>query len=146
MANTTFDKERVISEFSVYYQTTISNLKDGHPQLARMQDVAIINMQFDALWNKIPKTRRIYDFDKMSEYQKSVFYKALIQQIFYVLKEGDFTDVSGYDVSTNTFLSPEQMDKIAISRVALKTLTDGGLMYRGLGDWNVSSRFSRRWM
>lgn len=146
MANTTFDKERVLSEFSVYYQTTISNLKDGHPQLARMQDVAIINMQFDVLWNKIPKTRRIYDFDKMSEYQKTVFYKALIQQIFYVLKEGDFTDVSGYDVSTNTFLSPEQMDKIAISRVALKTLTDGGLMYRGLGDWNVSSRFSRRWM
>ena len=145
MANTTFDKERVISEFSVYYQMTISQLKDGHPQLAGMQDVAIINMQFDVLWNKIPKTERVYDFDKLNERQKSVFYKALIQQIFYVLKEGDFTDVSGYDVSTNTFLSPDQMERISVSRLARKTLMDGGLMYRGLEGGSVCVDRCRRW-
>ena len=143
MANTTFDVNRVNTEFERYYQSAIAVLKEGHPQLSDMNTTAIINIQFDVLWAKIPKTQRIYDFDKMSEYQKSVFYKALIQQIYYVLKEGDFTDVSGYDVSTNTFLSPDTMERIALSKAAKKTLTAGGLLYRGIDEGNASVRCRR---
>lgn len=129
---TKIDYETVNKDFSAYYQTTIDTLKEGHPQYANTPNVVIINVQFDVIWGKIPKTMRIYDFEKMSEYQKSVFYKALIQQIFYVLVEGDFTAMSGYDVSTNNFLSEEAMNKIAISKAARKTLKDGGLLYCGL--------------
>lgn len=143
MANTTFDVNRVNTEFEQYYQSAIAVLKEGHPQLSDMSVRAIINIQFDVLWSKIPKTQRIYDFDKMSEYQKSVFYKALIQQIYYVLKEGDFTDVSGYDVSSNTFLSPDTMERIALSKAAKKTLTAGGLLYRGIDEGNASVKCRR---
>lgn len=146
MANTTFDVNRVNTEFQKYYQSTIGELKAGHPQFANSSDIAIINIQFDVLWGKIPKTQRIYDFDKLSEYQKSVFYKALIQQIYYVLKEGDFTDVSGYDVSANTFLQPEIMERISISKAAKKTLRDGGLLYRGLDGGNTCSPRCRRFI
>ena len=131
MANTTFDINRANTDFQAYYQKTINELKVGHPQYNDISDTAIIRIQFDVLLAKIPKTQRLFDFDKFTEYQKSVFYKALIQQIFYVLKEGDFTDMSGYDVSTNTFLSPEVMEKISVSKAAKKTLLDGGLLYRG---------------
>ncbi len=147
MANTTFDLNRVKTEFQKYYQSTIESLKAGHPQFSNVPEIAIINIQFDVLWGKIPKTQRIYDFDKLSEHQKSVFYKALIQQIYYVLKEGDFTDASGYDVSANTFLQPEIMEKISISKAAKKTLMGGGLLYRGLDSGNVCShRGSRGWL
>lgn len=145
MANTTFNVSRLNTEFQTYYQTTVSRLKEGHPQYANTPDTAIINIQFDVLWGKIPKTQRIYDFDKMSEYQKSVFYKALIQQIYYVLTEGDFTAMSGYNVDTNTILSPEELAKIAISPAVRKTLQDGGLLYRGLGDANACDYRFRGW-
>ena len=144
MANVTFDTGKVNKDFQAYYQKTISDLKDGHPQFTNVADNTIIRIQFDVLWGKIPKTQRLYDFDKMTDYQKSVFYKALIQQIYYVLKEGDFTDMSGYDVSTNTFLSPEAMERIAISRAAKKTLMDGGLLYRGLDGGSACLRRSCR--
>lgn len=145
MANTTFDLDRVNTEFQAYYQKTVNELKVGHPQYNDIPDTAIIRIQFDVLWAKIPKTQRLFDFDKFTEYQKSVFYKALIQQIFYVLKEGDFTDMSGYDVSTNTFLSPEVMEKISVSKAAKKTLLDGGLLYRGESAGFIN-RFPGRWV
>lgn len=145
MANTTFNVSRLNTEFQTYYQTTVSRLKEGHPQYANTPDTAIINIQFDVVWGKIPKTQRIYDFDKMSEYQKSVFYKALIQQIYYVLTEGDFTAMSGYNVDTNTILSTEELAKIAISPAARKTLQNGGLLYRGLGDANAYDYRFRGW-
>ena len=147
MANTTFDVNRVRTEFQAYYQKTISDLKEGHPQYADIDDSVIMRIQFDVLWAKIPKTQRVYDFDKMTEYQKSVFYKALIQQIYYVLKEGDFSDMSGYDVSTNSVLAPENMERIAISKAARKTLLDGGLLYRGVSEGGACAhRPCRRWI
>ena len=147
MANTTFEVNKASADFQAYYQTTINDLKAGHPQYAETAEQVIIRIQFDVLWAKIPKTRRIYDYDKMSEFQKSVFNKALIQQLYYVLKEGDFSDMSGYDVSTNSFLPPEAMEKLSISKAAQKTLQDGGLLYRGLGDGNACMhRPCRRWI
>ena len=144
MANTTFDVNKAKKEFQSYYQNTITALKEGHPQYNNVADTAIVRIQFDVLWAKIPKTERLFDFDKFTEYQKEVFYKALIQQIYYVLKEGDFTDMSGYGVSTNTFLSPENMEKIAVSKAARKTLLQGGLLYQGTNGSGVLNRFPGR--
>ena len=76
MANTTFDINRANTEFQKYYQKSIKDLKMGHPQYEDVSADVIIRIQFDALWAKIPKTPRVYDFDKLNEYQKSVFYKA----------------------------------------------------------------------
>ena len=148
MSATQADYNRIHKEFQSYYQTTISSLKDGHPTLAGLQDNVIINMQFDALWYKIPKTQRVYDFEKLTEYQKSVFYKALIQQLYYVLTEGDFTASTGYNVDTNTFISPEAMERMAISPAARATLKEGGLLYTGLNGYGAGvhcPHHGRRW-
>ncbi len=64
MANTTFNVNKVNADFQAYYQTTINDLKAGHPQYADIQDNVIIRIQFDVLWAKIPKTQRIYDYYK----------------------------------------------------------------------------------
>lgn len=127
-------------EFQQYYQTTIDDLKKGHPQFNDTPANVIINIQADVLWGKIPKTKRLGNFSKYSDYQKAVFYKALIQQIYYVLKEGDFSDMSGYDVSNNTLLSAADMEKISVSKAAMRTLMDGGLLYRGTG-YNIGVRW-----
>lgn len=131
MNNTDFDINKTIKEFNTYYQTTIDTLKQGHPQFGNTPTNVIINIQADVLWGKIPKTQRLCDFSKYSDHQKDVFYKALIQQVYYVLKEGDFSDMSGYDVSNNTLLSATDMEKISVSKAAMRTLMDGGLLYRG---------------
>ena len=130
------DYNKVNTDFQAYYQKSIKDLKSGHPQYGETHDKTIINIQFDVLWGKIPKTQRVFDFDKMSDYQKDVFYKALIQQIYYVLTEGDFTAMSGFDVSKNTFLSAEDMSRVAISSAAKATLKNGGLLYAGLNGYN----------
>lgn len=140
MNNTGFDINKTIKEFNAYYQTTIDSLKAGHPQFNDTPTNVIINIQADVLWGKIPKTQRLCDFKKYSEYQQDVFYKALIQQIYYVLKEGDFSDLSGYDVSNNTLLSAADMEKISVSKAAMRTLMDGGLLYRGNG-FNIGVRW-----
>ncbi len=138
------DYNRANKEFQSYYQKTINVFKSGHPQYAEIDDNVIIRIQFDVVWGKIPKSERIYEFEKMTEYQKSVFYKALIQQIYYVLTEGDFTSMSGYDVAANTFLSPEIMERVALSNAARKTLKDGGLLYNGVNGNAVCSPYPRR--
>ena len=127
------DYDEIIRVFNGYYQTTIDALKEGHPQLARLNDRVIIRMQFDVLWGKIPKMSILGGgFDKLPKPRQEIFYKALAQQIYYVLTEGDFTAMSGYDAATNTFLSQETIARAAISPAAKKTLKDGGLLYAGM--------------
>lgn len=127
------DYSTISKAFESYYQTTISKLKAGHPQFANLKDNVIINIQYDALWGRIPKTiLNGGTFENLSKERQEIFYKALIQQIYYVLTEGDFTAMSGYDVSNNTFLSAADMERVAISKAARQTLLDGGLLYTGL--------------
>ncbi len=127
------DYNAINSAFNEYYQTTIDVLKEEHPQLSMLDVNVIVNMQFDVLWGKIPKTLLCGgSFDKLPKPRQEVFYKALIQQIYYVLTEGDFTAPSGYDVATNTFLSQDAIERAAISPAAKKTLKDGGLLYTGM--------------
>ena len=135
------DYNKVNTEFQRYYQKSIKDLKNGHPQYSETHESTIINIQFDVLWSRMPKTPRVYDFEQMSDYQKDVFYKALIQQIYYVLTEGDFTAMSGYDVSKNTFLSAENMARVAVSSAAKATLKNGGLLYRGMNGYNSGVPF-----
>ncbi|MBQ7912971.1 MAG: hypothetical protein IJ308_04395 [Clostridia bacterium] len=138
------DQNRVKKEFNAYYQTTIDNLKVGHPQIAGMTAGAIINVQHDFLWGRLPKTQNVYEFEKLTDYQKSVYYKALIQQIYYVLTEGDFSGMSGYDVTTNSFLPKGELDKRALAPAAKRTLIDGGLFYPALN--GSASVGRRRWI
>lgn len=138
------DQNRVKKEFNAYYQTAIDDLKAGHPQLAIVKAGAIINVQHDFLWSRLPKTQNVYDFEKLTEHQLSVYYKALVQQIYYVLTEGDFSGMSGYDVTTNTFLPKGELDKRALAPTAKRTLIDGGLFYSALN--GSASLGRRRWI
>lgn len=123
------DYVRVTKEFNAYYQTSIEALKEYHPQYSEFSSAAIINIQHDFLWSVIPKTNYIGEFEDFTENQKKVYYKALIQQLFYVLKEGDFSAMTGYNPMTNTFSSKADFEKFALADTAKRTLTDGGLMY-----------------
>ncbi len=55
------DYNKVTTEFQKYYQKSIKDFKEGHPQYSETHENTIINIQFDVLWSRVPKTPRVYD-------------------------------------------------------------------------------------
>lgn len=139
MRDKKFIKE-IESLFQQFYETTISTLKENHPQLAGTANGALIRMQDDILSVYIKRRNSRINLDTLSEYQSSEYNKALICQIYYVLNEGDFYGLSGYDVTNNTFSSSEELGKRAIARIAKDTLAAAGLLYPAAN----GGRFCRR--
>lgn len=122
--------------FNEKYQTTIEELKKEHSQFSirTANSVALINNQHDFLRNEIGKYNVYFDFDKMTEFQTGVYYEALVQQLYYILTEFDFTNMTGYDPEHNIFANTDILAKVQLSRIAKGTLTRGGLLYRGLNN------------
>lgn len=139
------DKEffdRIESVYREYYFTTIEEGKDGHPQFGGMQRRALINIQHDFLVGEIRKRNVRFDYATLTDAQRAVYDKALCQQIFYVLTELDFSEFSGYDITSNTFAPKKEIAVRALSPAAKATLTGGGLLYGGL---NAGAGLFRRW-
>ena len=132
MRNREFHK-KVDAVFREYYQTTIEELRQEHPQYGNMTNAALVNIQDDFLITEIKKRNVYFNFEKLTEAQVSVFYKALAQQIYYVLTEGDFVAMSGYDVTTNSFAPRSEFKARALAPAARATLETAGLFYSGLG-------------
>ena len=125
-----FDK--IEGVFKDYYFTTIEEKKDGHPQFDGMERRALINIQHDFLVGEIKKRNVYFNFEKMTEAQRSVYDKALAQQLWYVLAELDFSEFSGYDIASNTFAPRGEIKIRALSPAAKATLEGGGFFYSGL--------------
>lgn len=119
--------------FYAYYQKKIEELREDHPQYGEMTNAALINIQDDFVTAEIKRRNVYFTWEKLTSVQRDVYDKALAQQIYYVLTEGDFAAMSGYDIVTNTFAPQEELAKRALSPAARQTLAGAGLFYSGLG-------------
>lgn len=134
--------ERVFRE---YYQTTIEEMRQGHPQYGDMPRAAVINIQDDFLTSEINKRNVYFNWEKLTDAQCDVYYKALAQQLYYILKEYDFSATSGYNEVTNTFMQKSELTAHAMSPAAKATLEAAGLFYPGLGAGAHNFRRGWRW-
>lgn len=144
MRNSDFHKavERVFRE---YYQTTIEEMRQGHPQYGDMPRAAVINIQDDFLTSEIKKRNVYFKWETLTDAQCDVYYKALAQQLYYVLKEYDFSATSGYNEVTNSFMSKSDLAAHAMSSAAKATLEAAGFFYSGLGSRARNSHSGWRW-
>ncbi len=133
------------NQFQAYYETTISSLKDNHPQLGNLTNAAVIRMQDDYLTSEIKSRNTNFNLEKLSEFQRSEYNKALVQQIFYVLTEGDFRMMSGYDITANNFAAKSELEKRYMAPAAKQTLTSAGLFYSALNGGSFCRFPHGRW-
>lgn len=120
------------NKFQEYYETTITQLRENHPQYSGMTNTALINIQNDLIVAEIKRRRGSFNLETLSAYQKAEYYKALTQQIFYVLTEGDFHMMSGFDVVTNNYAPKSDLEKRYLAPATVETLTVAGLFYSAL--------------
>lgn len=128
------------NKFQEYYETTITELRGNHPQYGGMTNTALINIQHDLLTAAIKRHRGSFNLETLSAFQKDEYYKALIQQIYYVLTEGDFHMMSGFDVVTNNYANKSDLEKRYLASAAVETLTTSGLFYSALNGGPHSCR------
>lgn len=131
MRNLDFIKE-IEKLFQQYYEKTVWELRSGHPQFASLTNTAVIRMQDDYLLSEISARNPHFKSETLTEFQKTEYGKALVQQIFYALTEGDFCLMSGYDVVNNTFAENKELERRYISPAAKRTLTAAGLFYSAI--------------
>jgi len=144
MRDNKFIKE-IESGFQKYYEKTIGEMRENHPQFMGMTNTAVIRMQDDYLLAEIKSRNVNFNLEKLSEPQHSEYNKALIQQIFYVLTEGDFRMMSGYDVTTNGFAQKSELEKRYMSPAAKQTLTAAGFFYSALNGGSFCRYPHGRW-
>lgn len=132
-------------EFQKYYEKSIEDLRANHPQFGNLTNTAVIRMQDDYLTSEIKSRNTNLKLDKLSEFQRSEYNKALVQQIFYVLTEGDFRMMSGYDITANNFASKSELEKRYMAPAARQTLTSAGLFYSALNGGSFCRFPHGRW-
>ena len=131
---------KIENEFLKYYEKTLESMREAHPQYGGMTNSAVIKMQDDYLSTEIRIKRGQFSYDALSEELCAEYDKALLQQLFYVLTEGDFLIISGYDVAANSFASQSELEKRFMSPMAKLTLTAAGLFDGGSGAESLSER------
>lgn len=123
----------VIEEFYLsFFERTLSTDLQGHPQFGKYTNCAFITMQDQALTAEIRRRNPTFDREKLSEYQQNEYNTALIQQMLYVLSEGDYRLMSGFDITTNTVIPKKEMKQRELAPLALSTLKAAGLLYPGI--------------
>lgn len=137
--------ESIKNLYASFFETSIGKEKEGHPQFGSMTDNAFINLQHNAMMRYIKRRSPTFDFGELSDYQLSEYKHALIMQLKYVLSEGDVRLLSGYDLTTNSMINKEELEKRAISPMAIDTLKACGLLYRGIQPYAGYSPYPRGW-
>lgn len=124
--------EGIKNLYASFFETSIGKDKECHPQFGGMTDNAFINLQHEAMIRYIKRRNPKFDWARLSGFQRSEYEHALIMQLKYVLSEGDVRLLSGYDVTTNSMIGKEELEKRAISPMAADALKSSGLLYRGV--------------
>lgn len=81
-------------------------------------------------WCRLKLTTRPYFWDGVfhSEHQKKCFLEGILYQISYVLKSGNISNDSGYNMATGTLIPREQLENIGMSTNSIFAFTNGGMM------------------
>ena len=116
--------------FTSFFEKTLSDMLGGNPQFKDFTNCAFITLQDDLLQAFVKSYNLYFNKAEMSELQSAEYDKALIYQMLYVLTEGDFRLISGYDLVTNSMINKSELEKRYISPMAKMTLTNAGLLYR----------------
>ena len=90
-----------------------------------------INQACDLVEEYIRTHNKSYSIAKLTDYQKEKLKKAEIAQALYLLAHPDLTLIGVYDEFNNIAL-PEVSFERFISPVARRTLSNAGLLYRGI--------------
>lgn len=131
--------------FLGYFEKTLSSMIEEHPQFDGYTNCAFIAMQDDTLCSEIKLRNKYFNKRNLQGCQLSEYNKALIYQLHYVLTEGDFSNMSGYDMPTNTFTPQKELANRVLSPRAKTILTNAGLMCRVIGGGNSGYYPFRRW-
>ena len=121
--------------FHQYFEKTLSSMIEGHPQFDGYTNCALITMHDEVLQAEIKRRNKYFNKSKLfeNEYLLKEYDKALIYQLHYVLTEGDFSNMSGYDMPTNTFTPQKELASRTLAPMARTILTNAGLMCRAVG-------------
>ena len=68
------------------------------------------------------------EFAKFSERQKRLYKIALMEQMIYVLRNGDITTDSGYNMTSGKIADTEYINKVLIARNTLDALKSAGII------------------
>jgi len=72
------------------------------------------------------------DLNDLSALQTAALEDAILEQITYVLVNGDYSLIVGYDTANNSLAELKELRKRQWSPLAVKILTNAGLFYGGL--------------
>lgn len=73
-----------------------------------------------------------FNYDKLSNARKEIFNDLILNQIYYVLSNFDFSTLAGYDFGNNSATPQEEIIKRIVSPIVKEALKAEGFLYRGL--------------
>ena len=73
------------------------------------------------------ETYRLYAWDNLTDRQKELFQKAIIEQAEYILRNSDLFTDSGYDPDKGVIIDSQKLYNIMICRTAINYLKNAGL-------------------
>lgn len=139
--------EEIEDLFQQTFEKTLSSMIEQHPQFDGYTTCALVGLQDDILQSEIKRRNKYFSKSRLVEsvYQTAEYNRALVYQLHYVLTEGDFSNMSGYDMTTNTFTAQNELAARTLSPRAKMILTCAGLLCRVVGGsdsyWERRRRF-----
>lgn len=73
-----------------------------------------------------------FNYEKLSSTKKEVFHDLVLEQIYYVLTNFDFSILAGFDFGSLSSLPQEEILKRIVSPIVKEALKAEGFLYRGL--------------
>lgn len=73
-----------------------------------------------------------FDYNKLSLPKQEMFNDLVLEQIYYVLNNFDFSTLAGYDFGNNSATPQEEIIKRVVSPIVKEQLKSSGFAYRGL--------------
>lgn len=73
-----------------------------------------------------------FNYDKLSNAKKEMFNDLVLEQIYYVLNNFDFSTLAGFDFGSNSSLPLAELRERYVSPIVKEQLKNSGFVYRGL--------------
>lgn len=128
------EANKFIDEYASYTGKDLNEVVKLHPQLSLLfgNGAAFVQRVERIITEEIKYRAPLVNLDDMSDIQKAALRNAITEQITYTVASGDFSLISGYNDVDNTSLSTKEIRQKMFSPLAIKILTNAGLLYSGL--------------
>lgn len=126
------NQAKFINDFREYVGFELEEIA-GNIQPLSMTATALINRTENIILTEIKKRNPTFREDKLSEYEKEIIYRSILEQIAYMCTAGDYTLIVGYDAVANSLADAKQLRKRSLAPLAKDMLLSAGLFYSGIG-------------